>query len=71
MGQGIFISLNCESDGIRDKHLPEICIGGSAWQRCSPLHRHPQGSHDAQAHCVSNEIHLGGVGDAPATALLH
>ena len=47
----------------QDKNLPEICIGGSAWQRCTWLHRHPQGSHDAQARRISNEIYSGGLGD--------
>ena len=64
VGWGIFISSNCESNGARHKNLPEICIGGGAWQQCSPLHRHPQGSHDAQARRISNEIYfLRGVGD--------
>ena len=40
----------------QDNNLPEMCIGSGAWQQCSLLHRHPQGSHDAQAHRVSNGI---------------
>ncbi len=63
MGRGIFVGSNCGSDGTRHKNLPEICIGGGAWQKCSRLHHHPQGSHDAQECCVSTEIYLGGLGD--------
>ena len=62
VGRGIFVSSNCESDGIRHKNLPEICIGSGAWQRCSASHCHPQGSHDAQAHRISQMRYIRGGG---------
>jgi hypothetical protein len=59
---GAFLLAQTVGPMEQDTKTYLICIGDGAWQQCTRLHRHPQGSHDAQARRVSNEIYSGGVG---------